>query len=272
MNRQRPGEGSDHGVTVPDVCVLGVEVEQITAADLIDALLGAGDHRPRTVLYANPHVLNTAYRDERVRHALQAADVVYVDGIGVQFAAVLLGGRTRPRTTAADWIDRLCSQAAAEGKRLYLLAGATGVAEKAADLLSSRHPDLVIAGTHHGYIDETSSAVVVSEINRSGADLLLVGMGTPTQERWIARHRHELAVPVVWAAGAVLDFVAGVQPRAPRWMARNHLEWAWRLGTDPFRLWKRYVLGNPLFLARVLRQRLLGLPTHLRGQLPPGSN
>ena len=86
--------------------------------------------------------------------------------------------------------------------------------------------------------------------------VLFIGMGTPTQEKWIAAHRGELEVPVVWAVGALFDFVAGVQPRGPRWMLDNGLEWLYRLCSDPRRLWHRYLIGNPLFLARVIRQRL----------------
>jgi N-acetylglucosaminyldiphosphoundecaprenol N-acetyl-beta-D-mannosaminyltransferase len=83
-------------------------------------------------------------------------------------------------------------------------------------------------------------------------------MGTPTQEKWIAAQRHQLDVPVVWAVGALFDFVAGSQPRGPRWMLDNGFEWLYRLGSDPRRLWRRYLVGNPLFVVRVLTQRVSG--------------
>ena len=92
-------------------------------------------------------------------------------------------------------------------------------------------------------------------MNAAHPHILLVGMGTPIQERWIAAHRHELDVPVVWAVGALFDFVAGVQPRGPRWMLDNGLEWLYRLRSDPRRLWQRYVVGNPLFILRVMWQK-----------------
>lgn len=247
--------------------VLGVPVSPVVAEDLCAEMVAIAAHSstpPTTVLYANPHVLNTAYQNLRVHEELRRATIVYVDGNGVRIGARLLGFRLPPRLTAADWLDDFCSVAAAAGIGIYLLGGAAGVAAQAGERLAAKHPELKIVGTHHGFLDSTSSRTVVDRINAASADVVLVGMGTPVQELWIGKHRDEINAPVVWAVGALLDFVVGAQRRAPTWVRRFQLEWLWRLGTDPRRLWRRYVLGNPLFLARVLRERLLGLPSRLR--------
>jgi len=259
--KQRPVQVS----TQNSVDVLGVPVTPWTSTALIDAMIqsakepggGLGSGRT-TVLYANVHVLNSACRNPQLREQLRSAETVYCDGSGVRLGAWIQGVSLPPRLTAADWVDALCSRAAREGIRLFFVGGAEGVAADAANVLRERHPGLEIAGTHHGFLDETGSRVVVDAMNRSGAALVLVGMGTPRQEAWIEEWRDEIEAPVVWAVGALLDFVAGVQHRGPRWMSENHLEWLWRLGTDPVRLGRRYLVGNPLFVGRVLKQRLVG--------------
>jgi N-acetylglucosaminyldiphosphoundecaprenol N-acetyl-beta-D-mannosaminyltransferase len=246
------------------VDILGVPVTPWDAPGLLDAMVataaGTTDGHPplTTVHYANIHVLNSAYRDAALRSQLVRASTVYCDGAGVRLGAALLGAHLPVRLPADDIIDALCAKAAEAGVSLFLVAGAAGVADRAARVLRDRHPRLRILGTHHGYLDPTSTDAVVTAINRAGADLVIVGMGTPTQEIWVAEHRARINAPVVWTVGALFDFVAGVQRRAPRWVGDVNLEWLWRLATDPRRLARRYLLGNPLFLWRVLRQRVAG--------------
>lgn len=258
------GDGGD------PVYILDIPVSPWTPEGLIQAMVqqaGGGTsplgEAPAIVLYANIHVMNEAYRNPHLREQLKSAGTVYCDGSGVRLGARILGASLPPRLTAADWLDALCEKAAREGIRLFLMGGADGVAANAADVLKERHSKLEIAGTHHGFLDPKSSRRAVDAMNGSGAALVLVGMGTPKQEAWIEEWRDEIEAPVIWAVGALLDFVAGVQRRAPRWMAENHLEWLWRFGTDPVRLGRRYVLGNPLFLARAMGQRLSSRRTHV---------
>jgi N-acetylglucosaminyldiphosphoundecaprenol N-acetyl-beta-D-mannosaminyltransferase len=210
-------------------------------------------------MYANVHVLNTAWKDRDLRAILNQATLVYCDGAGVALAARLLGQRLPGRMTGADWIETLCRACADLGTSLYFLGGLPEVAARAAQHLESRYIGLPVAGVHHGYIAESHvCSAAIAAVNGARPDILLVGMGTPTQEKWIAAHRHQLQVPVVWAVGALFDFVAGIQPRGPRWMLDSGLEWLYRLCSDPRRLWRRYLVGNPLFLLRILRQRIAG--------------
>jgi N-acetylglucosaminyldiphosphoundecaprenol N-acetyl-beta-D-mannosaminyltransferase len=244
------------------VHILGVPISPWDRDGLIDSMIGsaAAGHDPdiprlSTVHYANVHVLNTAYRNRALGEQLRRASTVYCDGSGIRLGAALLGRRLPPRLTAADWIDAFCACAARQRVSLFLVGGAEGVAERAAAILGARQAGLRIAGTHHGFIDDRSSLQVVARVNESVADIVLVGMGTPAQELWVARFRQSIQAPVVWTVGALFDFVTGQQRRAPAWLQRLHMEWLWRLGTAPGRLGGRYVIGNPLFLLRVLMQR-----------------
>jgi N-acetylglucosaminyldiphosphoundecaprenol N-acetyl-beta-D-mannosaminyltransferase len=208
-------------------------------------------------MYANVHVLNTAYSDLELRRTLNKADLVYCDGAGVALGARLLGHRLPGRMTGADWIEPLSQTCASKNITLYFLGGKPGVAISAAEKLHARYPGLRVVGAHHGYLDDPAvCAAAIASINDAHPHILLVGMGTPIQERWIAAHRHQVDVPVIWAVGALFDFVTGVQPRGPRWMLDHGLEWLYRLCSDPRRLWQRYLVGNPLFILRVLRQRI----------------
>lgn len=238
--------------------ILGVDVQRLSMRNLIgEAIRRAQEQDRNTVLYANVHVLNTACSDPELRRILNEADLVYCDGAGVALGAWLLGHRLPGRMTGADWVEPLCRACAAEDFSLYFLGSRSGVAAGAAEKLQARHTGLHVVGTHHGYLDDPAvCAAAVDSVNDAHPHILLVGMGTPIQERWIAAHRHQLDVPVVWAVGALFDFVTGVQPRGPRWMLDHGLEWLCRLWSDPRRLWRRYVVGNPLFILRVLRQRI----------------
>ena len=247
------------------VNVLGVPVTGWQPPDLIEHIVqwasSGGD--PKTLLYANVHVLNTAYRHPDVHAALLGATTVYCDGSGVRLGAMLLGRSLPERFTAADWMDIFCKRAIDLNLSIYFLAGAPGVAERAAALLVRQHPGLRIEGTHHGFPDTAASERIVEETNRRAIHIVFVGMGTPYQERWIRQYRHRLAAPVVWGVGGLFDVITGVQARPSKWLTDYHLEWFGRLLQHPRRLAGRYLIGNPLFCLRVVRQRVLGLPKHL---------
>lgn len=256
-------EGQSTTAVSHPVSVLGVPIGPWTPEALAEAMVlcasgnkGFLGPAPSTILYANVHVLNVAFGNPQLRRQLNSATTVYCDGSGVRLGARLAGDYLPPRLTAADWIDDLCALAALRNVGIFFLGGEEGVAQRAASALGERHPGLRVTGAHHGFLSEVDSRRVVDDVNRSGSGILVVGMGTPIQEAWIERWRDEIQVPVVWAVGALLDFVAGVQRRAPRWLREHNLEWLWRLGTDPVRLWRRYIVGNPVFLIRVAMGRM----------------
>ena len=240
--------------------VLGVGVDPVTVDELQAELLRlVREDGLSLMLNANAHCLNLCCRDRVLRDFLNRADVVFCDGFGVKVAAWLLGERIPERITYADWAWRLAALAEAEGLSLYFLGARPGIAAKAARKLKQRHPDLKISGARHGYFDHApgspENTAVVREINAQEPDILLVGLGMPLQERWLMENRRNLNVRVALAGGAVFDYVSGELRRGPQLLTDNGFEWLARLLIEPGRLWRRYLLGNPLFLARVLRQR-----------------
>jgi len=238
------------------VNLLGVRIDRLRRRELLDLAIGwAKTGARRTILYVNVHCMNVAYQDQRYREILNAADLVYCDGTGVKLAARVCGLDLPERMTGADWIDDLCTRAEREGLSLFLLGGGAGAAQSAATMLRGRYPDLGLVGYASGY---GAFQDTIEQVNRCKPDILLVGMGTPRQERWIDQHRDELDVPVVWAVGAMFDFVNGSIPRGPRWMTDHGLEWLCRLYAEPRKLWRRYLIGNPLFFWRLVRDRRFG--------------
>ena len=243
------------------VDVLGVGVDPMTVEGLhaeVGRLIRSGERG--LVLNANVHCLNLCYRDPALRGFLNCADVVFCDGAGVMLAARLLGRRIPARITYADWAWRLAAFAEAEGFSMYLLGARPGVAEEAARRLRARHPDLQVVGVRHGYFDQAAGSpgneAVVREVNGARPDILLVGLGMPLQENWLMENRDRLNAGVALTGGAVFDYVSGGLNRGPRFLTDNGFEWLARLLVEPRRLWRRYLLGNPLFLLRVLGQRL----------------
>ncbi len=243
------------------VDVLGVGVDPVTVEGLhqeVGRLIRRGGRG--LVLNVNAHCLNLCYEDPELRRFLNGADVVFCDGVGVMLAARLLGRRIPERITYADWAWRLSAFAEAQGFSVYLLGARPGVAEEAARRLQARYPDLEIVGVRHGFFDRAAGGpeneAVVREINGARPDILLVGLGMPLQEYWLMENRDRLEVGVALTGGAVFDYVSGGLRRGPRVLTDNGFEWLARLLVEPRRLWRRYLIGNPLFLLRVLGQRL----------------
>lgn len=211
---------------------------------------------PRRVMYVNAHVLNQSREIAPLRSALEQADLVYCDGYGVRLAAKALEVDIPHRMTGADWIWGLAALCEAAGQSIYLLGSEPGVTGEAARRLTNWYPRLQVAGTHHGFFEIGSAHDdrVVEDINGRRPDIVLVGMGTPKQELWTQHNAHRLDTDVLWTVGALFDYVSGRVPRAPGWLADNGLEWIFRLAIEPQRMWRRYLLGNPVFISRVIAQ------------------
>jgi N-acetylglucosaminyldiphosphoundecaprenol N-acetyl-beta-D-mannosaminyltransferase len=212
-----------------------------------------------TIAYVNIHVLNTAVSDSKLTKFLANVDTCYADGKGVVLGAKILGKELPPRMTGADWIEDIAQLASERGWRLGWVGSGPGVIDDAVSVLTQRHPDLQVPLTADGYFQKegSESDALIEKINSARVDLLLVGMGTPIQEHWVAENRDKIDAPLVWCLGATADFIAGKNDRGPTWLHQNH-EWIARLITEPKRLWKRYLIGNPRFLLRMIFTRIFG--------------
>ncbi|PIE00293.1 MAG: glycosyltransferase [Acidobacteria bacterium] len=185
--------------------------------------------------------------------------MVRIDGAGVRLGAKLLGYDTPSRMTWADFAWDLAELCANHELSLYFLGAKPGVAAKAAEKLKAENPDLHFAGIQHGYFNKErahpENRAVIEAINEAAPDVLVIGFGMPLQELWLNENWEALNATVTLTGGAVFDYISGDLQRAPKWMTDNGLEWLGRMLIEPKRLWRRYVVGNPLFLWRILKQR-----------------
>ncbi|QUQ70398.1 WecB/TagA/CpsF family glycosyltransferase [Kutzneria sp. CA-103260] len=243
---------------VPTITVLGVPVAALTARQAIAEVSRLlAEPGPQTLVYVNAHSVNLARSHDRYRACLAGADLVLNDGSGVALAARVRGHRFPANLNGTDFTPEVLRLAAQRGLGVYLLGGRDGVAARAADRLREIVPGLRVVGHHHGYVAGHQGREVAEQIKQSGADLVLVAMGNPRQELWMAEHLHATGAELGVAVGAFLDFAAERVPRAPKWMRDAGIEWLYRLSREPRRLFARYVVGNPLFVARVLADRVL---------------
>jgi exopolysaccharide biosynthesis WecB/TagA/CpsF family protein len=240
----------------PAIEVLGVPMPPLTASQALDVIKRLGRRsRPSFIAYANANTLNVAYENPSLREWLCGADVVFNDGCGVAIAAWLQRRQFPENLNGTDFNLRILELGASAGWSVFFLGSRPGISVRAAVTLRSRIPGLEIAGTYHGYF--TSRDHVAERIRSSGAKLLMVGMGTPLQEMWLAENLPATGASIGVAVGGFFDFMSGDVPRAPWWMRRCCVEWVYRLAREPRRMWRRYVVGNPLFLSRVVAQLLL---------------
>jgi len=232
-----------------------MEVAQRSAAlDRVIACLRSGT--PQLVTFCNAHTVNLAARDDDFVNALESF-LTFNDGIGVDLASRILYGQPFPCNLAGtDFVPALLDRAA-PGLRIFLLGSAAGVAEKAGYNLQKRFPGHAVVGTHDGFFSAAEAKGVVAKVRASSPDLVLVGMGQPRQELWSLEHLGEVPAVTI-CVGALLDFTAGRVRRAPRWIRAVRLEWLYRLALEPRRLGRRYLVGNVVFLARVVRDRARG--------------
>lgn len=239
----------------PELDILDVRIVNTTMDEAVDWILEkARGTEAAPVAFVNPDCLNIAYRDRAYHEVLGKAARVLPDGIGIHLACRLLGTSLRANVNGTDLFPKLCEKAVAAGVPLYLLGARPGVAQAAADAMCARFPGLAIAGVRDGYFPPEEEPAVLEAINRSGAGVLLVAMGAPRQELWLEARRERLVPPVRMGVGGLFDFYSGRIPRAPVWMREIGLEWTWRLLQEPGRMWRRYLIGNPLFLYRVSRK------------------
>lgn len=226
--------------------------------DWIEAAVAA--RTPRQICTANPEFLMAAQRDPEFFDLLNRADLVLPDGVGLLLAARWRGARLPERVAGSDLIYRIAERAghhpagrgASGGWGVYFLGAAEGVAQKTAEILKARYPGLTIAGTFGGSPKIEEEAEIVARVRAAQPDILLVAFGAPAQDKWIARNKARLGVPVSMGVGGAFDFVAGVAQRAPRWLQRLGLEWLQRLWRQPWRARRIYsaVAAFPLAVLR----------------------
>jgi alpha-1,3-mannosyltransferase len=235
--------------TILDVPVfVGTEAEAVKQIDV-----QYDKHESTIVAFANANLLNVAAADDKFRTVLRKC-LVMNDGIGVDAASRILFGSRFPQNLNGTDFTANYFRNTTNDYQIFFLGSSSGVAERAARRLievCGRHK---IAGCQNGYSRAGDNAGIVAKILASEADVILVAMGNPMQEMWLAEHLEATGCRLGFGVGALFDFLSGDVLRAPLWVQSARLEWAYRLIKEPGRLWRRYVLGNPIFLLRVFGQ------------------
>ena len=235
--------------------ILDIWVDPLTreeAAGRVREMLESGS-RPQAVFAANPEKNFSVPRNPALYDAYKSADILLPDGIGIVLAARLLHGARIRRIPGAEFCFDICEAAVATGSPVFVYGAKEAVNRAAAARLRERYPGLVLAGRSDGYVPEEKMPQLVDAINRSGAKVLFLALGSPRQELWFARHKDDLEnIRVCQGIGGTLDTIAGTVRRAPEVWRRSNLEWLYRLLKEPRRIRRQKVL--PLFAARVARQ------------------
>ncbi len=234
--------------------VLGTRIHLAGYDALIERMIGVDSPAPfpRISVYSHFHILTLAAGTPWLQELLNHATVNALDGIGTWLAARLLRAHA-PRINATDDHVRCLRRALEENRRLFFLGGSEETVSRLLKISREKYPEAILDG-QHGLLS-TSDTTLLERIEAFKPDILFLGLGTPLQFEWIRDHALTLHVPVIVATGAFFNFAAGTRPRAPRWMRLIGLEWLHRMLLEPGRLWRRYILGIPTFLLRVLRER-----------------
>jgi N-acetylglucosaminyldiphosphoundecaprenol N-acetyl-beta-D-mannosaminyltransferase len=236
---------------------LGMRVDGTSYAEAADAILeraaqGAGGR----VCAATVHMVMEAFDDPDFQRIVNGADLVTPDGMPLVFGLRALGVRGATRVYGPALLGVLCRRAEREGLAVGFYGGRPEVLEELVRRTRARFPRLRIAffaSPPFRAQGPQEESAVDEALEASGAQILFVGLGCPKQERWMAAHREALSCVLV-GVGAAFDFLAGARPQAPAWLQRAGLEWLFRLGCEPRRLWRRYLLGNPRFALHFARQ------------------
>lgn len=236
------------------VDILGVKVDKITFQEALDEAMRLIEGDGVSAIFTpNPEIIMCAREDKEMRQILNDAELCTADGIGVVYGARILGDPVPERVAGFDLTCAVLEKIAKTGDGVFLFGAKPGVAEVAKANLEKKYPGIVISGTRNGYFKEEEETEIVDKINASGAKLLLVCLGAPKQEKWIARHKADLNVKLCMGVGGTLDVLAGTAKRAPEIFIKLNLEWAYRILKNPSRIGRFMAL--PKFVIEVFKTK-----------------
>ncbi|MBR2742096.1 MAG: WecB/TagA/CpsF family glycosyltransferase [Clostridia bacterium] len=232
--------------------VLGVKFDNVTMDEAImEVLRLLKNNETDMVVTPNPEIVQLCYENPEVMGVMNRASLTVADGIGVIYAAKMLGTPLKGRVPGFDLASNLLRYIETGEYRLFLLGAAPGIAERAAENIKAKYPRIDICGTNDGYFSDEER--IVNKINESGADICFVCLGAPKQEIFMDRHINDTCAKVMIGLGGSLDVFAGNVKRAPAWMSRMGLEWLYRLVTNPKRM--RRMMKIPVFLRNVSKSK-----------------
>lgn len=237
------------------VNILGVPVDMVDK-EQASAVFAEIFSQPGCSMIVTPNseIVQDASKDEELRSLIASADLIIPDGIGLVYASKVMGCPLSERVTGIDFLESIIARLAQTGESIFFFGSKPGVADEAADRMKKKYPGLRVAGTQNGYFQPEEEALIVKQINESGADFLCVALGAPKQERFIAQHRDEFtSVRGAIGVGGSLDVWAGNLKRAPEFYRNHGLEWLYRFIQQPTRF--KRMLTLPVFMLRVIFRR-----------------
>jgi N-acetylglucosaminyldiphosphoundecaprenol N-acetyl-beta-D-mannosaminyltransferase len=234
--------------------VLNILIDVVTMKEAVGAVAGfILERKPHLVVTPNAEIVMMAQQDTQLADIINHADLVVPDGAGVVWAARYNGNAMPERVAGYDLVQNLLFEAVSKQYRIYMFGGAPGIVEKAKLAAETSYPGVQIVGTRHGFFTEQDEPEIVSNIKKCRPDILLVALGVPRQEKWLAKNMTNIAAPVAIGVGGSFDVMAGIVRRAPLWMQKAKLEWLYRLAMQPTRAIR--MLALPRFVLQVIQQK-----------------
>ncbi len=239
----------------PEISLFGIKFRNMRMSEALELIENSIRKKERKKIYfVNPDCFNKTFSDDAYSSVLKNGDVVFPDGSGLNLACKIIKKPLLENVNGTDMFPFLCRLSAEKKYSIYLLGAKPGIADAVKKNSEASYPGIVIAGARDGYFDmQKDSKSVIAEINRLDPDILFVAFGAPVQEKWISSNFGQIKARVCIGVGGLFDFYSGRIPRAPKWMREFGLEWIFRLMQEPVRMWKRYIIGNPLFVLRVIQ-------------------
>jgi N-acetylglucosaminyldiphosphoundecaprenol N-acetyl-beta-D-mannosaminyltransferase len=245
--------------------LLGVPVDRKSLETVTAEAIAAVERRGQPVVFAcaNPHSLVTAQGDAAFRSALSNASLVVADGVGVTLMAKIASLEVGPRITGTDYFLSVMHALERRGaSKVFFFGSSPQVLARISARMQAEFPNVELCGMLSPPFDRWSAdanSAMLEAIKRADPDVLWVGMTAPKQEKWVEENRHRLRAAVIASIGAVFDFYAGTNPRAPQWMCKLGIEWLYRLVREPRRMWRRTLVSAPKFIALVVWRHVLGI-------------
>jgi len=233
-----------------------IKVHSATLSEFVSFIKQSLEQKKHLTQFGvNSATVNEACENEEFRTVINSADLLNVDGMSVVWALRFLGYKVPERVATPDLAEGVLEMAAKQNYSVFLFGATDAVLSLCRENLSRKFPDLRIAGWRNGYFQPYEEGMIIEQINKSGADILLIGISSPQKELLYARHRDRLDVFYVLGVGGYFDILSGRTKRAPKRMQNMGLEWVFRLIQEPRRMWRRYLIGNNKFLWTLLREK-----------------
>jgi N-acetylglucosaminyldiphosphoundecaprenol N-acetyl-beta-D-mannosaminyltransferase len=235
-----------------------VRIDLITKGEIISEICKAINIKEKSIFsYINAHGINLTYKHQWLKEYFNRSKVVYADGQGIRLGCWITRQIIPKHLPLTDWMNDLLYVCAKNKYSIFLLGGDEAVAESASSNIVQSFPGIIIAGYKHGYFEHQGRELenIINTINKTSPDILLVGLGMPLQEKWLMDNFERLHAHAILTVGGCLDVLAGKRYNVPRWIRDIGFEWLVRFIEEPSRLFGRYIIGNPVFIIRMLKLR-----------------